>query len=289
MTSLNVTVVPYHLRSIKDFSDFAFQVEEYAVKASPHRPDLLLYPEFLTTQLMSFFPGEEPGKLIRRLDNYTGDYLELFRGLAARYGCHIVGGTHVTGEAGAFYNTAFLFYPDGRVEAQRKIHLTPTEKRDWLLTAGNQLQVFTVNGIKVGILICYDIEFPETARALAGAGADLILCPSCTDDVHGLWRVRHTAQSRAVENQIFVTVTGTTGELPSVNYMEENYGQGVILTPCDLGFPPGGVLAESPVNTDTLASGTLDFETLWRIRREGSVTLRQDMRPEVYRQPVVVK
>ena len=161
---MRVSAVQYHLHTIHSFEDFANQVEHYVRNAQEYDAEFLLFPELFTTQLMSI--GDEHGNAlpITALPSFTERYVQLFSSLAAKYDMHLIGGTHIIEENGKLYNTAFLFYPDGRVGQQKKIHITPWEVKGWNMGAGDSLQIFETDKGKVALIICYDIEFPEWVR-----------------------------------------------------------------------------------------------------------------------------
>lgn len=278
-SKIRVSSVQYHLHSIDNFQQFADQVEHYVKAAEENEANFVLFPELFTTQLMS---TGHPALSIQQLPEFTDQYMELFHGLAAKTGMHIIGGTHIIEEGGRLYNTAFLFYPDGRVGEQRKLHITPFEIKGWNMAAGNELNIFDTAFGRIAILVCYDMEFPEIVRMARARGADIIFCPSCTDDRHGFHRVRYTCHARTIENQIYVVVTGTVGSLPTVDLMRMNFGQAAILTPNDIPFPPSGILAEGEINNDMIVTGDLDLELLYQVREAGSVTTWRDRRTDLY-------
>ncbi|QPC47430.1 carbon-nitrogen hydrolase family protein [Mangrovibacillus cuniculi] len=280
--NFRVSAVQYHLHTISSFNDFAQQVEHYIRTASEYETQFVLFPEFFTTQLMSI--GNEKGQAlqIHELPQFTEQYLHLFKEMAAKYDMHIVGGTHVVERKGKLLNMAHLFYPDGRVEEQPKIHITPTEVEEWNMEAGESLKVFDTIFGKVAMLTCYDIEFPEIVRMARAKGADVIFCPSCTDDKHGFYRVRYTSHARAVENQVYVVLTGTVGALPTVDFMRANTGQAAIITPNDIPFPPRGILVEGELNHDEIVTADLNLDLLYQVRAKGSVTTWRDRRTDLY-------
>ncbi|GED66781.1 hypothetical protein BRE01_04830 [Brevibacillus reuszeri] len=279
---MRVSAVQYHLHTIHSFDDFAAQVEHFVKNAQEYDTEFLLFPELFTTQLMSI--GDENGNAlpITALPSFTEQYIELFKSLAAKYEMYLIGGTHIIEEQGKLYNTAFLFYPDGRVGQQKKIHITPWEVKGWNMGAGDSLQIFETDKGKVAMIICYDIEFPEWVRIAKARGADVIFCPSCTDDRHAFHRVRYTSHARTIENQVYVVLTGTVGSLPTVDFMRANFGQAAILTPNDIPFPPSGVLAEGEINNDMLVTADLDIQLLYDVREKGSVTTWRDRRTDLY-------
>ena len=122
---------------------------------------------------------------------------------------------------------------------------------------------------KIAILVCYDVEFPEAARVLAEAGAQIIFVPSCTDERQGYCRVRYCAQARASENQIYVAMAGTVGNLPQVPCMATHYGQAAILTPWDYFFARDGIAAEGTVNQEQMVIADVDLQSLRRTTDQG--------------------
>ncbi|GGI96732.1 hypothetical protein GCM10010885_03050 [Alicyclobacillus cellulosilyticus] len=280
--ALRVTAVQYHLHTIRRFDDFAAQVTHYVKAAAEFAAKVVVFPEFFTTQLMSIGDGSGQALAIDQLPSFTPAYLDLFRTLAKEQRMYILGGTHVVERAGKLYNVAHLFDPDGGVHEQPKLHLTPTEVGDWCLTPGDDLRVLETDFGRIAILVCYDIEFPELARMARARGADVLFCPSCTDDKHGFYRVRYCSHARAVEDQVYVVVTGTVGALPTVDWMRSNIGQAAVITPNDVPFPPAGILAEGEMNQDMIVTADLDLDLLRRARAQGAVRTWQDRRTDLY-------
>ncbi|MEK5376359.1 carbon-nitrogen hydrolase family protein [Paenibacillus sp. FSL P2-0173] len=282
MSKIRVSAVQYHLHTIDSFEQFALQSEHYIKTAEEFGAEFVLFPEFFTTQLMSIGDSEGKALTINYLPDFTDRYLELFTSFARRTGMHIIGGTHVVRRNERLYNTAHLFYPDGRVATQDKIHITPTEVHEWNMAPGEGLNVFETSKGTIAMLTCYDIEFPKIVRMAKAKGADIIFCPSCTDDRHGFYRVRYTSHARAVENQVYVVLTGTVGALPTVDFMRANYGQAAVITPNDIPFPPRGIMVEGELNNDMIVTADLDLQLLYDVRERGSVTTWRDRRTDLY-------
>ncbi|EXX85288.1 acyltransferase [Paenibacillus darwinianus] len=279
---IRVSAVQYHLHTIDSFEAFAAQCDHYVKTAEEFGADFVLFPEFFTTQLMSIGDAEGRALGIEGLPDFTDRYLELFASLAERTGMHIIGGTHVIRRNGKLYNTAHLFYPDGRVAEQPKLHITPTEVNEWNMAPGEGLNVFETDKGTIAMLTCYDIEFPEIVRMARAKGADVIFCPSCTDDRHGFHRVRYTAHARTIENQVYVVTTGTVGSLPTVDFMRGNFGQAAVLAPNDVPFPPRGIVVEGEINDDMIVTADIDLQLLYEVRERGSVTTWRDRRTDLY-------
>ena len=279
---IRVSSVQYHLHTIQSFDEFAQQVEHYVRAALEFETDFILFPEFFTTQLLSIGNHKGEPLSINELPNFTEQYLDLFTNLAIETKTHIIGGTHVILKNDKLYNVAHLFYPDGTVATQAKLHITPTEVHEWHMAAGEGLQLFDTEKGRIAILTCYDIEFPEIVRMAKALGADVVFCPSCTDDRHGFHRVRYTSHARAIENQVYVVTASTVGSLPTIDFMRMNFGQSALIAPNDVPFPPRGIVVEGELNHDMIVTGDLDLALLYQVREKGSVTTWRDRRTDLY-------
>lgn len=279
---VRVCVVQYMMKKIDSFEEFATQCEYFVEVASTYKSDFAVFPEIFTTQLLSFLNEKIPSQAIRKLTDYTEDYIRLFTNLAVKYNVNIIGGSHFVEEDQDIYNVAYLFRRDGTIDKQYKIHITPNERKWWGIQAGDEVRVFDTDCGKISMLICYDIEFPELSRIVAAKGANIIFTPFCTDDRNGYMRVRYCAQARAIENQVYTVIAGTVGNLTHAVNMDIQYAQSGIFTPCDFTFPTDGVIGECSPNVEMVVVGDLDLELLRRTRISGSVTQWKDRRSDLY-------
>ena len=279
-----LALVQYQMRAISTFEEFERQCEFFVDTASDARSDFLLFPELFTLQLLSLLEGERPGGAARQLAKMTPRYLELFTDLAVRYNLNIVGGSHFSEAAdGRLYNVAYLFRRDGTIAQQPKIHVTPNERRWWGVEAGDRLDVFDTDCGKIGIVVCYDVEFPELVRMATAKGARVLFVPYNTNDRYGHNRVRHCAQARTIENHIYVVTAGCVGNLPFVENADTHYAQSGIFTPSDVQFARDGVAIEASPNLETVLVHDVDLEELRRHRRAGTVQNWNDRRTDLYR------
>ncbi len=279
---VRITVIQYQMRELGGWDDFARQTEYFVDVAANYKSDFAVFPELLTTQLLSCIKEKRPSESVRRLPEFTDQYIEHFTALAVGYNTNIIAGTHIIEENGRLYNVAFLFRRDGTIERQSKIHVTPNEKRWWGIDGGDRLNVMDTDVGRIAINICYDSEFPELARLATDAGARIIFVPYCTEDRQGHLRVRYCAQARAIENQVYVVTAGTVGNLPDSQNMDIQYAQSAIFTPSDFSFPRDGIAAEATANVETVVVGDVDLEVLRRSRRQGSVRQLLDRRHDLY-------
>ncbi len=282
-SKVRVACVQYQVRKINSFEDFANQVEYFVETAADYHSDFVLFPEFFSVQLLSILEPMSSIQGIRRLaTDFSEPFINLMSGLAQKYGVHIIGGSHPIEEDGTLYNKCLIFDPEGRYLSQPKLHITPSEKRYWGISGGHELVVLPTPKAKIAVQICYDVEFPEATRYLADQGVEILFVPYCTDDRHGLLRVRYCAQARAIENQIYVVTAGVIGNLPSVPAMDIHYGQAAVFTPSDFAFARDGIQAIADSNVETLLVTDLDIADLYRSRAAGSVTPRLDRRTDLF-------
>ncbi len=280
--TVRIAAAQWRVREVSTFEDFAQQARFFVDVASDYRCDFLLFPELFTLQLLSLSQGERPGLAARRLAGFTPQYLELFGSLAVKYNVNIIGGSQFTVEDGKLYNVAFLFRRNGTMEKQYKLHITPSERKWWGVEGGSALEVFSTDRGRIAINVCYDVEFPELARTVAKRGAQILFVPFNTDNRQGYLRVRYCAQARAIENHLFVAISGCTGNLPNVANADIHYAQTGIFTPCDVSFARDGIADECEPNSETLVMSDLDLEQLRRHRYSGSTTNWNDRRTDLY-------
>jgi len=279
---VRICSVQYQMREIDNFKDFSRQCEYFTDVASEYKSDFVLFPEIFTLQLLSFLPNERPGIAVRKLAEFTPQYLELFNHLSIKYNVNIIGGTHLTLEDDKLYNIAYLFRRDGTMEKQYKIHITPNEKRWWGIQSGDKIEVFETDRGKINIQICSDIEFPEVSRIATEKGAEIIFIPFCTDERYGYLRVRQCARARCIENGVYTVMAGNVGNLPFVENMDIQYAQSGIFTPSDFMFSRDAIAAECTPNVETVVLHDVDLELLKRYKSQGSTLNWFDRRQDLY-------
>jgi predicted amidohydrolase/GNAT superfamily N-acetyltransferase len=283
--SVRLATVQFQARAVKDFSAFVQNVEYFVDVAADYRADFVVFPELFTMSLLSFEAQTlSPMEAIDRMTEHRAPIVAELSRMALRYNINIVGGSHPTRiDDGSIQNVAYVCLRDGSVHAQEKIHPTPNEAYWWKIKGGSSVDVIQTDVGPIGVLICYDSEFPELARRLVDEGARIIFVPFCTDNRQGYMRVRYCAQARAIENQCFVVLSGNVGNLPGVDNMDIQYAQSCILTPCDFPFARDGVAAEASENIETLTIADVNLADLTWARAEGTVRNLADRRFDLYR------
>ncbi|MCB0320298.1 MAG: hypothetical protein KDD60_05175, partial [Bdellovibrionales bacterium] len=279
---VRVACIQYQMRKVSSFADFAAQVKYFAEIAADYQSDFVLFPELFSIQLLSQVNALSPQEGMKKLSQYTKRFKKLMSDLAVRHGIVIIAGSHPVTIQEKLYNISFVCLADGSIYEQPKIHITPNERKWWGISGGHHLAVIDTPAAKIGVLICYDVEFPEPVRYLADQGAEILFVPFCTDHRQSYLRVRYCAHARAIENQIYVCLAGNVGNLPDVVNMDVQYGQAAVLTPSDFPFSRDGIAAEADSNEETVLVCDLDLDDLHETRSNGTVTPLLDRRPDMF-------
>jgi len=282
---VRVATVQFQMRGINDKAEFAKQVEYFVDVAADYRSDFVVFPELFTLQLLSIEERPLSPELgIARVTEYTDWFVKMMEELAISYNINIIGGSHPTRhKSGEIRNTSYVFLRDGSVYSQDKIHPTPDEDYWWNIKGGNRVDAIDTDCGPIGVLVCYDAEFPELPRHLADQGVLLLFVPFCTDERRGYLRVRYCCHARAIENQIYVITSGVVGNLPNVENMDIHYAESCILTPCDFAFARDGIAADTAANTETIAFADLRLSDLRVARQQGATRNFRDRRFDLYR------
>jgi predicted amidohydrolase/ribosomal protein S18 acetylase RimI-like enzyme len=279
---VRLCAVQYQMRPIATWEEFCTQCAYFMDAAADNKVDFVLFPELLTTQLLGMQDERRPADAVRRLAQRTPDYLDFFTRSAVKYNVNVIGGSQFTLHGDRLFNVAYLFRRDGTIEQQAKLHITADEQRWWGLEAGDRLDVFDTDRGKVAILNSYDAQFPELARFAAARGAQILFVPFSADDRTSYLRTRYCALARAVENDVFVAISGCTGNLPFVANADVHYAQSGIYTPLDISFARDGIAAECTPNIETLVMADVDLELLRRHRYAGTFQPWNDRRDDLY-------
>lgn len=281
---VRVASVQFEMRRIASLGEFEDRITYYTRVASEYGAQFVVFPELFTLQTLSLAPNLlGPNEAIEALTGYTPRFEALLKDIATRYRINVIGGTHVTRIAsGDIRNIAYAALRDGSLHRQEKIHATPSERSYWGVSGGHGNKVIQTDCGPIGIAICYDSEFPEQVRHLVDQGAMMLFVPFCTDDRNGYLRVRYCCAARAIENQIYVVMSGVCGNLPNVGNMDVHYAQGAVLTPCDLPFAWNGIRADAEPNVETMIAADVSLADLVEARLRGTVQNLNDRRTDLY-------
>ncbi|MBK7554892.1 MAG: bifunctional GNAT family N-acetyltransferase/carbon-nitrogen hydrolase family protein [Flavobacteriales bacterium] len=280
--NVRLGLVQWQMRSYRDLEDLLFQLDYFLEVVSGYESDFAVLPELFNAPLMAAHNDKSEVEAIRLLAEHTLPIRDHLVQAAVKYNVNVISGSMPLLDDGILYNVGFLCRRDGTWERYEKIHITPNERRAWAIQGGKQVRVFDTDRGKVGVVICYDCEFPELVRLLALDGMQILFVPFLTDTQNAYSRVRHCAQARAIENECFVAIAGSVGNLPRVKNMDIQYAQSAVLTPCDFAFPSSGVKGEATANTEMVLVVDVDLSLLKDLHHHGSVQNLKDRRADLY-------
>ncbi|MCP3426949.1 hypothetical protein NBM05_13260 [Rothia sp. AR01] len=269
---------------------FLTHVDDLVGEAVENGAELVVFPEFASTGLLGGITDHEVtgADVAQDYWNFLAPLADRISGgladIARERGVFVLGGSHNRIAAdGSLRNTAYLAHPDGRIEAQDKMHLTPQE-HEMGTAGGDKILVTRIGPFTAGVLICADIQFPELSRYLVAQGVDLILCPSLTWNRRGVHRVRTGCEARAIENQCFVAMSPLIGSsgLPLDAPMYA-VGQALITTPVDRTFGLNdGMLAAGDGKGELIVYADLDWDLLMASRETPEAPGLKLQRPDLY-------
>ena len=276
---MKVAVAKYPIQAPADFAAFAERQAAVLGAAAAQGARVAVLPEYLSLELAATFDAGTRADLhasLAAIQRYREDWLALYARLAASLDMYVVAGTFLLAQGnGRYRNRCDVFAPQGAHLWQDKLQLTGFEKGLGVIEGGDALKVFDLDGVRTGVAVCYDSEFPLPVRAQAEAGARLLLVPSCTDTEAGATRVRVGCLARALENRVFVAQSVTAGEAPWSPALDINTGEAAVFAPMDRGLPADGVVAQT-ADDQVWAIAELDLDALDRSRADAQVANDRD-------------
>jgi len=243
-TTVRVGIVQWQMRSYKTLDDLFEQVEFFVDSVSGYQSDFVLFPEYFNAPLMARFNDVSESEAIRGLAQYTDEIRDRFIALAIKFNINIITGSMPQiKDDGQLYNVGFLCRRDGTYEMYEKLHVTPDEMKCWGLSGGKTIRTDTQNAYS---------------------------------------RVQVCAHARAIENECFVVIAGSVGNLPKVHNMDIQYARSGVFTPCDFAFPTDGRRAEATPNTEMILISDINLNLLNELHTYGSVRNLKDRRSDLY-------
>jgi predicted amidohydrolase/GNAT superfamily N-acetyltransferase len=280
--TIRIGLVQWQMRLFPDMETFYEQVEFFVDAVSGYKSDFILFPELFNTPLLQPYNHLPEMEAMRKLAELTEEIVAKCHEYAVSYNVNIITGSMPILDNGKLYNATYLCHRTGKTDEYRKIHITPNEQKYYGMVGGDKIQVFDTDCGKIGILICYDVEFPELSRIYADQGMQILFVPFLTDTQNGYTRVRHCAQARAIENECYVAIAGCVGNLPKVNNMDIQFAQSAVFTPSDFAFPTNAVKAETTPNTEMMLVVDVDLHLLDELHHFGTVKILKDRRKDLY-------
>ncbi|MBW8360638.1 MAG: carbon-nitrogen hydrolase family protein [Kaistella sp.] len=279
---IRLGLVQWQMRHFKNIGAFYEQVEFFVNVMADYKSDFIMFPELFNTPLLAPFNHLSERESMFKLAELTEEIKNKLSEFAISYNINIIAGSMPIIENGELYNISYLLHRDGKIDEHRKIHITPNERKYYGMKGGNEIKVIDTDCGKVGLVICYDVEFPELPRILADQGMKILFVPYLTDTQNAYTRVRHCAAARAIENECYVAIAGCVGNLPGVNNMDIQFGQAAVFTPSDFAFPSNAIKGEATANTETTLIVDVDLNLLKELHHYGAVRTMSDRRKDLY-------
>ncbi len=279
---VRIGLVQMQMRELNSFEALVDYIDYFIDAVSAYQSDFVLFPELFNAPLMQAYNHLGGSQAIRELAGYTERLRDVFLDKAIQYNINVVTGSMPMMREDGLYNIVYLCRRDGTWDYYEKVHITPSEREAWGMKGGDKVKVFDTDSGKVGLMVCYDVEFPEIARIYADQGMQILFVPFLTDTQNGYMRVRNCSMARAIENECYVAIAGSVGNLPKVTNMDIQYAQSAVFTPSDFAFPTNCIKAEATPNTEMTVVADVDLNLLKELHSYGSVRTLSDRRSDLY-------
>lgn len=283
---MKIAAAAYPLSFFTSFDDYSAKITAWVADAAGQGAELLVFPEYGAMELASLggrAVAEDIEAALHEVARHGPAVDAVHCALAAQHGVYILGASAPCFIGSRPVNRAIFYGPTGVIGHQDKQIMTRFERDTWDVVAGSGLPVFDTPLGKIGVVICYDSEFPLLARALVDAGAEILLAPSCTDSFAGFTRVRVGSMARALENQCIVVHAPTVGPCDFCPAVDVNIGSASIYGPPDRSFPENGIFVETPLNQPGWAVADVSLADVHEVRRDGGVLNHQHWAEQVAR------
>lgn len=281
-THARLGLVQWQMRRADKLEDLVEQIEFFVDAVSSLQASFVLFPEFINAPLMMQFNLLPESEAIRQLASFTDPLLKKFCEFAVSYNTNIITGSMPFVEDRMLYSICYLCRRDGTWESYRKIHISPGEVNHWGMVGGDELKAFDTDSGKIGILISDDIEFPELGRLYAEQGVNMLFVPFTSATPNDYQRIRCCAMARAIENECYVAIAGSVGNLPKVSNMDTQFAQSAVFSPSDFAFPIDSTISEATPNTEMTLVADVDLSLLREIHLQGNSRNLLDRRTDLY-------
>lgn len=282
---MKIATSAYNLDWLDSWAQYQDKMARWVTDAADKGAQLLVFPEYGAMELATLDGRDTASDLEKCLWSVADKLAEadaILAKLAQETGTYILAPSGPARFQDRPVNRARLISPTGQIGVQDKQIMTRFEAEDWDVVGGGPLRVFDTALGKIGVLICYDSEFPLFARALSDI--DLLLVPSCTEALAGYSRVRIGSMARALEQQCVSVMSSLVGKVDWNEAVEENTGRGGVFGPPDTGFPMTGVIAEGVMDQPGWTFADVDLDAIAHVRADGVVLNRRHWDQQIGRE-----
>ncbi|WP_209424849.1 carbon-nitrogen hydrolase family protein [Pararhodobacter sp. SW119] len=272
--TVTIAAAAYPLDWFETFADYEAKLTRWVAEAAGAGAQLLVFPEYGAMELASLGGRAVAGDLegaLSEVARHRPAADALHARLAGEHGVWILGASGPVFTGNRPVNRATFFGPSGILGEQDKQIMVRFEREEWDVVPGSGLSLFDTPLGRIGVVICYDCEFPLLSRRLAEAGAEILLAPSATETWAGYNRVRIGAMARALENQCVSVQAPLVGQADWCAGCEENTGRAGIYGPPDRGWPAEGVIAEGDRDAPGWTYATVSRKLIADTRADGGV------------------
>lgn len=281
-THARLGLVQWQMRRADKLEDLLEQIEFFVDAVSSLEASFVLFPEFINAPLMMQFNNLPEAEAIRKLAEFTEPLMKKFCEFAVSYNTNIITGSMPYVEDRMLFSICYLCRRDGSYESFRKIHISPGEVKHWGMVGGDELKSFETDCGRIGILISDDIEYPELSRLYAEQGVSILFVPFSSSTPNDFQRIKCCAQARAIENECYVAIAGSVGNLPKVSNMDTQFAQSAVFSPSDFAFPIDSTISEASPNTEMTLVADVDLSLLRELHLQGSSRNLLDRRTDLY-------
>ncbi|MBS1772623.1 MAG: carbon-nitrogen hydrolase family protein [Bacteroidetes bacterium] len=274
-------LVQWQMRPFNTLHEVFKQTEFFIRAIASNKCDFVLFPELFNAPLLASYNKLTEAEAVRELAKFTPLALDNFKALAIKYKINIITGSMPSIEGETVKNIGYICHRNGLSDEYEKLHVSD-DKENWGITGGNKIRVFDTDVCKIGVLVGCDVQFPELGRILADMGMKILFVPYLCDSQNAYMRLRYCAQARAIENECFVAITGSSGNLSRIKNIDIPYSQSAIFTPCDYQFPGNGIKAEAPVNTEAILTSEINLNFLEEIQNQHTSSNLKARRQDLY-------
>lgn len=225
-----IKIAAIQMSTVADKMENVRTVKTYLEKIKDENPDFVILPEMFCcpyqTENFPIYAEKEGGPVWQQLSGY-----------AKQYGIYLIGGSMPEKDAeGNVYNTSYIFDREGKqIGKHRKVHLFDidvkggqTFKESDTLTAGDSDTVFDTEFGKIGVMLCFDIRFPELSRMMVNDGAKVIFVPAAFNMTTGPAHWELSFRTRALDNQIYMVGCAPARDV-SAGYI--SWGHSIVTDP----------------------------------------------------------
>lgn len=278
---MRISVVQFAVGQSSSLSDFLRRMRSILENCQRGGSQLAIFPEYICVDLlnevflrMGRSSQVTPRGLLKKLPTLNEEVFDGIGEISDELGVAVVAGTYLSlSNSGGIRNSAEVFIPGRKHFSQSKLHVAYeliVNAND--IDPGDSLQIFEYSGVDLSVMVCYDAQFPESARSIIEAGftPQLLVVPGCALEPWGVGRLRTSAAARAMETMAFVASAHLVGKINIPGIWEQPFwGRSLVCSPISKPFETNGVVATTKSGDEEVLTVDLDLVKLDEARNFG--------------------